>query len=907
MPRPRPGRLFLRIALTLGGSLTLAFAMAAALSIWIGTRALGRSVEEEMRGVADIVHLDLERFLAARRAELQLCSAVEAMDDVVLGDNHFRIQNELMRLARTYPDIYDELAVLKLDGEVVASTRVERIGTLLPVDGLGLLAGPEGSRIGAGPQQVAAAPQPVWAMVRPVQSSLSHAQAGWLMALVRWSAVSEVVQGTSVVGRNQSPDAFMILMRGDQPIAGHGEWLPGRLAHDRRHLIRSQAVRHGNPQHNTGNERSVEITSGPRPADWHVVFFRDASQAFAPVRLFAWSVLAAGIIGLLVAAALSLRAAGDFTRRVETLRLGTQRLAAGDYAHRVIDARDDELAQLGDAFNSMAEATQAARQTIEQSNAELEDSNRRLLEASKLKDEFLANTSHELRTPLNGILGFLGLVNDGLCDSPEEERQSVRVALECGQHLRVLIEDVLDVSRIEAGRLILSMQTLPVAPALELQVAEMSVRARARGLELICEPLADPALAVRADAQRLQQVLRLLLDNAIKFTERGSITLACVAPEGAGYVRFDVRDTGIGIPLDRQAQVFERFVQGDGSATRRFGGTGLGLSLVRDLVEMMGGVVRLTSGGAGRGTTVSFTLPPGWAGPESDGRDGPAAGADERVLGPAAGPLALVVEDDRALTTWLRAVLHADGIRTAVADSAERAWMMLRRLRPSVVVLDHALPAGPMARFRTGAQLARHMAENRATADIPVVLLTGHDPVALEGAGALPKAVRFMRKPVRREELLFELWRTITTHKPRAVNVMLAHRDPRLLALAGRLAPAAQFIVSLERNDESCLEALRLRPRTFDVVLLEAPASLAEAAALLQGFAALEAPPPIVVIAEPAMVADPSTAKKLCEWPVFELFSMLDALAQPETLRERLLALGGAAALPDDDAPERVA
>src|SRR5882672_6945569 len=121
------------MALTLGGALTLAFALAAALSIGIGTRALDKSVDEDLRGVAHLVHLEVERFLASRLAELHLCSEVEAMDDVVLGDNHFRIQNELMRLARTYPGIYDELAVVQADGEVVASTRVERIGATLAV------------------------------------------------------------------------------------------------------------------------------------------------------------------------------------------------------------------------------------------------------------------------------------------------------------------------------------------------------------------------------------------------------------------------------------------------------------------------------------------------------------------------------------------------------------------------------------------------------------------------------------------------------------------------------------------------------------------------------------------------------------------------------------------------------
>src|ERR1051325_3854665 len=974
MPPRRPGRLFLRMALTLGGALALAFAVAASLSIWIGTRALGRSVDQELSGIAHLVHLDVERFLKERRGDLQLCAEVEAMDDVVLGDVRFRIENQLIHLSRSYPGIYDELAVMDPNGEVVASTRVDRIGTRLPVQLMRLLDRGDGSLVGPGPQRVPGAPDPVLVMAQEIRSSVSHQPAGWLVALVRWSAVSNVVQSTSVEGRSQSREAFLILYQDDQPIAGHAEWRPGAFANDRRQLIHSRVLAHEDPRHYTGAETFVELAAGVSAAGWRVVFYRDAAEAFAPVRLFAWSVLAAGILGLLLAAALTLRAAGEFPRRVEVLRQGTQRLASGDYAHRVSDVRGDELAQLGESYNQMAEAMQAARARIEQSHAELEDSNRRLLEASRLKDEFLANTSHELRTPLNGILGFLGLVTDGLCDSPAEERDSVRLALECGHTLRLLIEDVLDVSYIEAGRLSLAMQNVAVAPAVERALAEMAPRARARGLELTGMPLADPALAVRADPQRLQQERRPLLDHAIKVTEGGSVTVACTAHEAAGHVCLEVRDTGIGIARDRQARVFERFVQGVGSATRKFGGTGLGHGGLhgargrrprvprgprhRDrhrarppgarLRALRPGrrerdaqvrrhrarpLARARSGGddGRRGPARERRrrlrhhrdrLAPGRpvrrrgprsraaraapAPPPAGGSDaaGLAPGArspetDARVEGPEGGPVALIVDDDPAIVTWLRSVLHAGGIRTAAVDSAERAWMMLRQMRPSLLVLDHALPSGPNARFRTGAQLARRMAENRSTAELPILLLSGHDPVALEGEGALPKAVRYLAKPVRGEELLAAVWEMIPRHEPHAVHVLLAHRDPKLLVFAGWVAPTASLRISLERNDASCLEALERRPQAFDVVLPEAPASRAEATTLLQRFAALAATPPLLVIAEPEMLADPSAWPRLHGGPMLELISKPDALAHPDALCQRLLVLGSRESRPD--------
>src|SRR5262249_51982825 len=134
--------------------------------------------------------------------------------------------------------------------------------------------------------------------------------------------------------------------------------------------------------------------------------------------------------------------ARGFSRRIDSLADGTRRLAAGEQAYRVSDERRDELGELAGAFNRMADVLHAARQGLEQSHADLERSNVQLGEASRLKDEFLANTSHELRTPLNGILGFLSLVKDGVCDTREEELDSVKQALECAQNLHALIEDV---------------------------------------------------------------------------------------------------------------------------------------------------------------------------------------------------------------------------------------------------------------------------------------------------------------------------------------------------------------------------------------------------------------------------------------------------------------------------------
>src|SRR5262249_33630395 len=244
---------------------------------------------------------------------------------------------------------------------------------------------------------------------------------------------------------------------------GHAEWLPAPGTHPRRTLIHNRIAAHEDPHHARGDESFVEISAGDPPAGWRVIVYRDPSEAFAVVRWFAWSVLGAGVLGLLLSGGAAYLLAIGFSKRIDRMADGTRRLAAGDLAHRVSDAAPDALGELAGAFDGMADALEATRRGLEQSHAELERSNRQLLEASRLKDEFLANTSHELRTPLNGILGSLGLLQDGLCDSPEEERESILEALQCARNLNALIEDVLEVSRIEAGRLSLATQAGPGA------------------------------------------------------------------------------------------------------------------------------------------------------------------------------------------------------------------------------------------------------------------------------------------------------------------------------------------------------------------------------------------------------------------------------------------------------------
>ncbi|MBI3403972.1 MAG: hypothetical protein HY046_00750 [Acidobacteria bacterium] len=260
-------------------------------------------------------------------------------------------------------------------------------------------------------------------------------------------------------------------------------------------------------------------------------------------------------------------------------------------------------------LNLMCESyMHATTENLRLLNERLEQANKDLAEASRSKDEFLATTSHELRTPLNSILGFSKLILDGLCSSREEEIELLRDVFRSAQHLLGVVNDILDIGRIEAGQVSLHLEDVNIRDVLDSTLPLAAVQASGKNIHLLDETLAQTMPKVRADEVRLRQVLLNLLNNALKFTGEGSITVrARITP--SGMLRIEVQDTGIGIPPEMQRTVFQKYVQVDPVQSRRHGGSGLGLTISRRLVELMGGSIGLESEGTGRGTKVWFTLP----------------------------------------------------------------------------------------------------------------------------------------------------------------------------------------------------------------------------------------------------------------------------------------------------------
>jgi CheY-like chemotaxis protein/signal transduction histidine kinase/CHASE3 domain sensor protein len=527
----------------------------------------------------------------------------------------------------------------------------------------------------------------------------------------------------------------------------------------------------------------------------------------------------------------------ELTERGEVLKRSQARL----------ESQQAELEQTNSQLEEQAGILESQRDELQRAQVALSERAAELARSNQYKSEFLANMSHELRTPLNSSLILAQLLADNKPGNLNEEQvKFARTIFSAGNDLLALINDILDLSKIEAGKVEVQSESIVVAQAAEALCQAFEPMARERRLAFSCT--VDPGTPERIDTdpQRLGQILKNLLSNALKFTERGSIALrVCAAPEG--QVAFAVQDSGVGIPPAQQEIIFEAFRQADGSTHRKYGGTGLGLSISRDLARVLGGDVTVQSE-VGKGSIFTLRLPLRYAGPQIVERArqtgtqsalhllqpepppgaaaalggfalprGPAPAElqpsqveDDRARLAADSRILLVVEDDLRFAAILRDLARELGFLCVATQTAADALAAAHRFKVHAVILDMKLPDRP------GLEVLNELKRNLGTRHIPVHVVS----VADFSQEALSLgAVGYAVKPVRREQLMAAFQRLEAKLAQGVRRVLVVEDDERQRVSIRQLLSSEGVEIS---DVATATEALNhLRQTTFDCLVLD--------------------------------------------------------------------------------------
>jgi CheY-like chemotaxis protein/CHASE3 domain sensor protein len=535
----------------------------------------------------------------------------------------------------------------------------------------------------------------------------------------------------------------------------------------------------------------------------------------------------------------------ELQTREEELRVNNEELEEQGRTLREsraqLESQQAELEQINSQLEAQAQTLEDQKETLTRSHAHLAAKSLELQRANEYKSEFLANMSHELRTPLNSTLILAKLLTDNkegnLTENQVRYAQTISSA---GKDLLVLINDVLDLSRIEAGKVEVTLESVSLAAIIEplAKLFEPAAAEKKLGFTTVIEP-GTPA-SLETDPQRLGQILKNLLSNALKFTNRGKVSLRVFAA-GSDSISFAVSDTGVGIAPHQQEVIFEAFRQADGSIHRKFGGTGLGLSISRDLARLLGGSIVVDSS-SGAGSTFTLTVPRKFS-PAADARQLSAPDTADQILrsheilsahpAPQRAPsgtrqlgtgvipddrdrlipgkrLILVVEDDVPFAEILRDLSHEMGFQCVVVHGAEDGLTAAVRFHPSAILLDINLPDF------SGLHVLDQLKRDSRTRHVPVHVVSAFDyrREALE-LGAAGYAL----KPANREELTDALKRLELKLSQSVRRVLIVEDDAQQRQSIRDLLGQADVQITDAETAQQALQALSTT--TFDCVVLD--------------------------------------------------------------------------------------
>ena len=553
-------------------------------------------------------------------------------------------------------------------------------------------------------------------------------------------------------------------------------------------------------------------------------------EQFRHERLVMWGMtIGITILAIIITVIATMMQIRRLTRPIHQLVDATKAISSGDLSTEIPVHSEDEVGLLAASFNQMArdlkanidekdryamelaklnaeleDKVMARTSELEAANRELQVANVKIREADRLKSEFLANMSHELRTPMNAIIGFTRLVRRKAADLlPERQIENLEKVEISANHLLGLINDILDLSKIEAGKMGVNFMPFDLGPLVDTCLATVEPMVKGGKVRLIKDVPQDLP-EVLSDQDKLKQIIINLLSNALKFTEEGEVRLSAALKDAS--LRITVSDTGIGIRSDALEYIFEEFRQADGSSTRKYGGTGLGLSITKKLTELLGGTIDVQSV-EGKGSTFTIILP--LAKREVEASTVQVSPEEERLpaVETKGKKVLLAIDDDPNVLSLLKQNLEEEGYYVVGALNAEEGIRRAKEIHPFAVTLDILMPQ------KDGWGVLSDLKADPATRDIPIIVLSIIDNKEL---GFSLGAFDYLLKPFEKEAIMAALHRIPGMA---AKRVLLVDDEPAAVDLLTQILEDEGYQVKGTYSGEEALRALDASPQ--DIILLD--------------------------------------------------------------------------------------